>query len=234
MYNVACVKWGDKFNADYVNKLYAGVKRNTTLPFNFYCFTENPEGLHPKIIPVELKHPEVPGWWQKLYLFSDDLPDNAPKGRMLFIDLDTLIVGNIDHYIKQNEGFVVLQDLWARKDNVGSAIMSFEVGKHTHIWDTFIKDPDAAIKSLHPHGDQKWVQRQQPQRLYWQNMYPNQIVSFKSHCRNGVPSAAKIICYHGKPSIVESITVTTKVQGFVIKPTPWVEKYWNLEGIDDD
>jgi len=234
MYNVACVKWGTKFDADYVNKLYAGVKRNTTLPFIFYCFTENQEGLHHDIVPVELLHPEIEGWWQKLYLFSGNLPDNAPKGRVLFIDLDTLVVSNIDHYLKQNNGFVVLQDLWAKRDNVGSALMSFEMGKHTQIWDTFIKDPAAAIKSLHPHGDQKWIQKHQKERLYWQNMYQQQVVSFKSNCRAGVPRNAKIICYHGKPSIVESITTTTRVQGFVIPPTPWVKKYWNLEGIDND
>ena len=228
MYNVACLKWGDKFDADYVNKLYWGVKRNTTVPIKFYCFTENPEGLHPDIIPHQLMYPNIEGWWQKLWLFSDDFDGHGPEGRMLFIDLDTLITGNIDHYVTQSEGFVVLRDLWAGGINVGSAVMSFEVGKHKQIWETFAEDPSGAIKSLHPHGDQKWVQRHEPNRTYWQDLYQNEILSFKSHCRRGLPANGRIVCYHGKPSIVESLTTTTRVQGFVIPPTPWVADYWKV------
>ena len=104
--------------------------------------------------------------------------------------------------------------------------MSFEVGKHKQIWDTFAKDPNGAIQSLRPHGDQKWVQRHEQNRTYWQDLFPNEILSFKSHCRNGLPKNARLVCYHGKPSIVESITTTTKVQKFTIRPTPWVKEYW--------
>ena len=104
--------------------------------------------------------------------------------------------------------------------------MSFEAGKHKQIWDTFITNPEAAIKSLHPHGDQKWIQRHQETRKYWQLMWANEILSFKSGCRSGLPKAAKIICFHGLPSIPEAINTTTKVQRFVIPPTPWVKEYW--------
>lgn len=224
MYNVACIKWGTKFTPEYVNRLFYGVRRNANVPFAFHCFTDNDAGIDSKIQTHPLPHKNVEGWWQKLYLFSDEIPI---EGRVLFLDLDTLVVDNIDHFITHNKGFTVMRDLWRRgRDDVGSAVMSFEIGKHTHIWNTFIENPVAAVKSLHPHGDQKWIQRHQTERNYWQDKYPNQIVSFKSHCRQGVPSHARLICYHGKPSIIESITTTTRVQGFVIKPTPWVNKYW--------
>ena len=223
MYNVVCLKHGTKYDADYVNKLFAGVKRNSTVDFLFHCFTDNPEGLRSEVIPHPLPHKNVEGWWQKLYLFSDKVDI---EGRMLFLDLDTLITGNIDKYITQDTGFVVLRDLWARGNNVGSAIMSFEAGKHKQIWDTFVADPTAAMKSLHPHGDQKWVQKQQPQRIYWQDLMANEIMSFKSNCRGGLPKTAKIVCFHGLPSIPDSINKTTRVQRFVIPPTPWVADYW--------
>lgn len=44
--NVLCVKWGSRYPADYVNKLYAGIKRNTTWDITFYCFTQDPTGLN--------------------------------------------------------------------------------------------------------------------------------------------------------------------------------------------
>jgi len=231
MYNIICLKHGTKFNADYVNKLFNGVRRNTTLPFTFHCFTEDPNGLDYNIKVHPLPDKKIEGWWYKLYLLSDEIDIT---GRVLYIDLDTLITGNIDHYISQDEGFVVLQDLWAKKDNVGSALMSYEVGKHKHIWETFIKDPIGEMRKIHPHGDQKIIQKYQKERKYWQYIFKNEIVSFKSECRNGLPNGARIVCYHGKPSIKESINTTTRVQRFTIMPQNWPELYWYIDGKKED
>jgi len=228
MYNVICLKHGTKYDSDYVNKLYFGMKRNTTVDFLFHCFTDDNDGIHEDIIPHPLPYKNVEGWWQKLYLFSDEI---NIEGRILFLDLDTLITGNIDKYITHNDGFVTLRDFWAKGDNVGSAILSYEVGKHKKIWDTFIIDPQKAITELAPHGDQKWIQKHHRanERTYWQDLFPNEVLSFKTHCRGGVPPDGKIICFHGKPSIPESINTITRVQGFVIPPTKWVEEYWKNE-----
>ena len=43
--NVICIKWGDKFGADYVNRLYKMVEKNLTLPHRFVCFTDNSDGI---------------------------------------------------------------------------------------------------------------------------------------------------------------------------------------------
>ena len=43
--NVICLKWGDRYPAFYVNRLYDGVRRNISRPFRFVCFTNEPEGL---------------------------------------------------------------------------------------------------------------------------------------------------------------------------------------------
>ncbi len=227
MHNVICLKHGTKFSSDYVNKLYCGVKRNTTLDFTFHCFTETPEGLDPAIkIHALPKIDNVEGWWYKLYLLSDKIDI---EGRVLYIDLDTLITGNIDHYIGYNEGFVVLQDLWAKGNNVGSALMSFEVGKHKHVWETFAKDPAGEKRKIHPHGDQRVIQNYQKDRLYWQRLFPKEVVSFKSECNPLPPQGALIVCFHGKPSIVDAINTTTKVQRFTIGPVKWPLDYWFID-----
>jgi len=230
------LKYGTLYDSSYVNRLYSGVKRNTTVPFKFHCFTDDPTGINSDVEIHDLPH-DLPGvgWWQKLYLFSNEMPI---QGRIFYIDLDTLITGNIDEIISHNTGFTVLHDFFLirtpmRQDKwglgseaVGSGVLSWEAGKHTQIWDEFIRKPQQAVASLHPHGDQKWIQMHQKDRLYFQDLFPNQLVSFKVHCRNGLPSKARIVCYHGKPSIPESITTTTKVQGYVIPPTEWVKEFW--------
>ena len=43
--NVLCLKWGDRYPAFYVNRLYAAVKRNLRRPFRFVCVTDDPTGL---------------------------------------------------------------------------------------------------------------------------------------------------------------------------------------------
>lgn len=238
MINVACLKFGNKYGPIYVNRLFYAVKRNLTLPFNFFCFTEKPGGIHKdvNIIPLPMKN--IDGWWHKLYMFSEN---NPIDGRIFYLDLDTLVTGNLNEIASCAKGFIVLHDFFRirmpnnkdkfgfGRDAVGSGVLSWESGKHTHIWETFAKNPKKAVQSLHPHGDQKWIERHQKERLYWQDLFPNQVVSFKVHCRSGLPKNARIVCYHGKPGIEESINSTTKVQGYNIKPTNWVKKYWKDE-----
>lgn len=228
MINIVCLKWGTKYGSEYVNRLYAGVKRHTTIPFNFHCFTEKPDDINSEVIIHPLLDNKIDGWWNKLYLFSNEIDIT---GRIFFIDLDTLIVGNIDEIMKHNKDFVVLRDFYkAERDikatNIGSGLMSFEAHKYCSIWDTFIKDPQKIIKSMRPFGDQNWIQKQNIQHARWQDLFPEQVVSFKVHCANGLPNNARIICYHGAPSIPESIVKTTVAQQRTFKPAPWVADHW--------
>ena len=93
--NIICLKAGTAYGPDYVNILFDMVKRNLTdgFPGQFHCITDDPTGLAEgiKIIPLP---EDLETWWGKLYMFKKGLfPDGD---RCLFMDLDTLIVGNID------------------------------------------------------------------------------------------------------------------------------------------
>jgi hypothetical protein len=234
--NIVCLKWGIKYGPEYVNKLYAGIKRNTSLSFNLHCFTDDSSGLNSNIISHPLPYKKLDGWWNKLYLFSKEIPIT---GRILYIDLDTLITGNIDNILIHNDGFVVLRDfltgIWpsiTTNDSVGSGLISYESHKHSYIWEEFLKNPEKIIQSIKPNGDQVWIQKMQSERLYWQDLFQNQIVSFKVHCNKGLSNDARIVCYHGKPSIPDSINKVTPVHRILkdkigdIQPASWVEQYW--------
>ena len=225
MINIISLKWGTKFSPDYVNRLYKGFKRNTTIPFTFHCVTENPKGIVNGVTIHKLPNTGLEIWWNKLWLFSKEFP---LEGRVVFVDLDTLIVGNVDDIISHDNGFTIVRDFYHAKrkpsaPNAQSCIMSFEAHKHHYIWDDFIKNPSKNMKK--GHGDQGWIQFKQRKFLYYQDLFPNQIVSFKLHCKNGPPNNARIICYHGKPSIEDSISKTTRAQG-IFKPAPWVKDHW--------
>jgi|TARA_R110000772_G_scaffold194770_1_gene305514 hypothetical protein len=99
-YNVICVKWGDKFSPEHVNRLYRMAKKNISLPFNFYCWTEDTAGLYDEINIVPLDETlDLKAWWWKLTLFKK----NNLKGINLFLDLDVVIQNNIDHLFNKVE-----------------------------------------------------------------------------------------------------------------------------------
>ena len=39
MFNVVCVRWGNKYN-EYTEKLREQVTKKCSVPFNFYCLTD--------------------------------------------------------------------------------------------------------------------------------------------------------------------------------------------------
>ena len=90
MYNVVCVKFGTKYSADFVNKLYNDIARLTQSDFKFFCYTDDPEGIIPEVnIIPPLGRPTLKGVWNKLRLFDPAMPF---KGKTFFFDLDVKIV----------------------------------------------------------------------------------------------------------------------------------------------
>ena len=236
MINVVCLKWGTKYGSEYVNRLYAGVKRNSTVKFKFWCFTDDKKGIFPEITTVPLKHAnKLDSWWNKLNLFSNEIP--IPKGEWIFyIDLDTLIVDNIDSLLEvRYPRLVVLRDFFqgiAKSANkIGSGLMAWEHGKYENVWTDFIKSPEKHVEAAGTYGDQWWIEQKVKHVTLWQDFFPDQVVSFKVHCRKGIPKKAKIICYHGKPSIPESASQLNEVNKWTIAAQPWVLKHWR-EGVE--
>lgn len=228
MINIICLKWGTKFSPEYVNRLYLGFKRNTTIPFKFHCFTDDPKGLHPEVVAQQLPKTGLTGWWNKLWLFNKDLPIT---GRVVYADLDTLIVRNVDDILSHDQGFAILRDLYTVEKNpktheAQSAFMSFEAHKYSHLWDTFYPRAKQIIAEYKNFGDQVWIYRNEKNLTFYQDLFPKQLVSYKVACLKGLPNEARIVCYHGAPSIQQSITEDITAQGRRCKPAPWVADYW--------
>ena len=109
---VLCIRWGTLYPADYVNVLFNAVSANLSGPFRFVCLTDDGRGLHKEIevfpIPDMGLAPErfARGAWPKLALFKQDL--YGLQGRMLFVDLDTVVNGPIDQFFEANDPFLAI------------------------------------------------------------------------------------------------------------------------------
>lgn len=141
--NFACVYYGDKYQIEYVEKLYNMVQRNTTLEHNFICFTDN------TVIRRRLKHTSIEfrefvrhdfeGWFNKLQLFS---PDSKLDGNTLYMDLDVVIMKNIDDMFTfgKDHNFVGMNDFNPTTGQFNSSIMKFNNNTTSDlIWKEYMK-----------------------------------------------------------------------------------------------
>ena len=99
MFNVVCVKVGTKYKANDVNRLYRMVDLNMDKPFNFYCFTDDEEGL---LLPIKKKRVyDLPlhSYWWKMTIFDKTMWDNNEP--TLYLDLDVIIQNDITYLFEK-------------------------------------------------------------------------------------------------------------------------------------
>lgn len=216
MLNIVCLNAGNYQGrgSDYVTILHDMVTRNLPDGFagKFVCFTDDDAASYPASIDVRpLPNPELTGWWHKLSLFRDGLfPDGD---RIVYLDLDTLIVGPLDEIVAYDGAFAILRDFY-RPDGLQSSVMAWQANTMFPIWEAWIGDGMAEL----PGGDQAVIEK----ALYgapalWQDMFPDEFVSFKQHAVLGIPIGAKVCVFHGEPRPHE----ITK---------DWVPKVWRVGG----
>lgn len=154
---VVCLKWGNKYNIDYVNTLARMVARHTTIPYEFVCFTDNSAGVDANIRTIPLPKLPVNGWWYKPYFFSTQLPIN---GNILYFDLDVIIFDNIDKlFTYQPDKFCIIRDFnrhlrsdWSK---MNSSVFRLVTGMQRQVWEDFQQQDYIATKRM--HGDQDWI-----------------------------------------------------------------------------
>ena len=237
--NIICMKWGDKFPVSYVNKLYAMVERNLTIPFRFVCFTEDEKGIRSEVEIQPLPTMDLPNniperGWKKLSVFAENF--GGLSGTTLFLDLDVVIVDTMDDFFTIPGDFLIAFDSKkARKKEGNSSVFRFEIGKHSQILDYFKKNFEQ-VRSEVRH-EQAYLSREM-NKLGKMQFWPIAWVpSFKYHCAPSwinswvtapsIPKDTKIILFHGLPNPPEAIKGVSGKWYRHIQPSPWIEKYWS-------
>ena len=193
MITIACVlKSGGEYAPRHVYQLQTGFVRHAKVPFNFVCLSDLP-GNGYSVIP--LKH-NWKGWWSKLELFRPGLFD----GPVFFADLDTIVVGNVDELLT-GHCFTVLENFWSTQ-RIGSGLMAWDCDLSA-IYEKFSEAPERYMAegvTTENWGDQGFIRFNSPiEPERFQRKHPGKVVSYKFHCKAGVPPEASIVCFHGKP-----------------------------------
>ena len=235
--NIICMKWGKKFSAAYVNRLYAMVSRNMDSNFRFVCFTEDSVGIRSEVEIQALPELELPPGlpergWRKLTVFKKDF--GGLSGPTLFLDLDVVIVGKLNVFFSQPGDFLIAHDKKNLKKREGnSSVFRFEVGKYPQILDYFEKNSDQ-VKGEVRH-EQAYLSRE-IDKLGKLAFWPDDWVpSFKYKCcpswikswftAPSVPQGARVILFNGLPNPPEAIIGHSGKWYRHIQPSPWIKNY---------
>lgn len=229
---VVCLKWGTKYSAEYVNRLYSMVERNLTLSYEFVCFTEDTTGISNNIRCEPLPTLPVNGWWFKPMFFD---PEFLLEGTVLFLDLDLVIFDNIDKLFTYNsEKFCIIRDFNRASirnfSRMNSSVFRLETGQHRSVYENFIKEPSQISRRF--SGDQDWIFNQiKTNFMFWPDEW---IQSYKWEMR-GRPLMTRD-SVTGKRNFKEQgdpkILTDTSIAVFHGEPNPhnckdpWVIKNW--------
>lgn len=159
----ACVIHSTGYDWVYVERLHNMLQRNIPQGVRMHVYTEPERPVPSHMIRHDLINwPGVSGprrsWWYKLQLFD---PVHH-QGNMLYFDLDTVILQNIDWMLCLDPAY-----LWGIQDfkylqnpgrmTLNSSIMWWHVPTFGDVWHNFCKQDIATVMQRYP-GDQDYIQ----------------------------------------------------------------------------
>jgi hypothetical protein len=235
---VLCMKWGTKYGPEYVNRLYAMVRRHLRGDFRFVCLTDRSEGVRSEVqcLPIpDLALPEgIPErGWKKLTTFSADL--HGLRGTALFLDLDVVIVDDITPFFEMPGDFLIIHD-WKRPWRVtgNSSVYRFELGAHPEVLERFRVEHEQVRARL--RNEQAWlseVLHEQGRLGYWPAAW---CASWKYHCvprwplnylrAPAIPPGARILIFHGVINPPDAIQGHSTHAWRRPRPAPWIAVHW--------
>lgn len=217
----ACVIYGTAYSWNYVERLHSMLQRHITPGVRLHVYTEADRPVPAPMIKHKLELWPITSpkkyWWYKMQLFN---PDHH-AGSLLYFDLDTVIVSNIDWIWQQpTTYFWAIQDfkyLWRPNyAGVNSSVMWWDTQKYKNIWDTFAQQDLVATMQTYP-GDQDYISAVIPQnqRRFFDT---TRVQSWRWQCLDGGYNFRKQ--RHYTPGTGTHITDNTSIMVFHGNPKP--------------
>ena len=158
----ACVIHGDGYDWTYVDRLYSMLSRHITSGIRLHVYTEEHRTVPEPYIKHSLLNWGFSGpktsWWYKMQLFNTEYH----KGPLLYFDLDTVIVDNLDWIPQLPLGnyFWSVRDfkyLWRSANySVNSSVMWWDTQQFGQVWRNFkIQNIDQV--RIKYRGDQDYI-----------------------------------------------------------------------------
>lgn len=236
--NFICMKWGNKYGPEYVNRLYQMIGRNMSREFQLTCFTDSSEGIDDEVnvqplLPLGLPRGLPERGWNKLATLGSNI--GGLRGQVVFLDLDVVITGSLDELFELPGEFYIIRDVKFRRKVIGnSSVYRFTVGRYSEVLQDFIDNFEWVRTNF--RNEQAYLSYA-INKLGELNFWPEAwCPSFKYHCMKPwpmglfkdaeLPKGAKVVVFHGHPLPDEAINGVTTKWIRPVRPTPWVADYW--------
>lgn len=242
---VICMRWGDRYGREYVNRLYAMVRQRVTGPLRFVCLTDQPEGLRPEVEchpcpEIDLPLPYRLYGWRKVSLFAP--PDRlfGLAGDWLYLDLDVVVTGPLDDFFThaRERSFVVMQNWRQRGQGIGNtSVYRFRVGADAYLLVTLLKEQERILRQ-YPNS-QTYISRTVRELAFWPDDW---CLLFKVHCVPAwpvrfwrapvLPPSARVVAFPGSPDPHEAAVGRWPTRRPLdrlykhIRPAPWIGRAW--------
>jgi hypothetical protein len=176
---VLCYLWGNRKYRDYgpehVNVLTSMVRRHLPREHRFVCITDDASGFDANVETIPFTYaawklqgvlsPEgiqYPSCYARLWNFSEEAREILGE-RVLLLDIDVVIKGNINGLVDHDEDFVGWRPntVWGNEQRFAGGAYLLRTGSRTKVWDDFIANPLEAQRRAHAAGyrgsDQAWI-----------------------------------------------------------------------------
>jgi len=233
---VVCWKWGRRYSAGHVNKLYRSLERHLHVPFTMLCLSDRPDYKVKK--PVQV----IPGWpnhwgkhgcWRRLFIFSKQCRSLIGP-RHLSIDLDQVIFDDITPLVDRHEDFVIYKSTnpnWPKHLYSGTMWL-MNTGKLDYVWVEFQKEVKRkrghmgrVLKSLRARGhngtDSAWISYQLgPGVPTWgeEDGIYSFVYDLQGKGKIYPPDNTRIVLFHGRQNDQSNPEYQEKY--------PWIKEHW--------
>ncbi len=249
--NCICLKFGTLYGPEYVNRLFAGLRRNTKSDLRFFCMTDDTRGLDAGIevlaLPQEPYHDRLFGLmkekglrapFQKISLFRPDLIPDL-DGPLLVFDIDIVILGDIDPLRDYAPGKVCMRREWGTRAGFRSlghgSVEKIEPKRHSYLYEFVLTNPEEAVMK-HGASEQNYTSLSAELAGDFEPFPDDWIISFKYDCRPKrpmnlfmepiLPPDAKVVCFHGRPKMEEAVAGYRAGLLHSTRPCRWLRDAW--------
>lgn len=226
------------------------VQRNVEQPVRFVCMTDDATHLRAEIDSLPLPEFPEPAWeyarfcsaWRKLALF--DATNLALHGRILFLDLDVVILRSLEPFFSAPSLFLMLEN-WYQPGKGQASIMCFEGDSMKPLLSHYLNNSEDVLK--HYVTEQEYISQNAAEvigvneSLFFDSRL---CMSFKKHImRHGIqrfskrpyslPPKAHVVVFHGRPNPPDALLgewgkpmPALKRWWKGLQPCPWIADYW--------
>jgi hypothetical protein len=215
MLHICTWLWGGAYGEHYVRKLASAVKRNLRQEHRFIALTDSPRHL-PGIEQAQIKDFDLmgaPGCVVRLRLFDHKWQAELgikPGDRVVNLDLDLVVTGELDPLFDRDEEFVILQGIHTTNPCLlNGSVWMFRAGERSDVWSDFSLEAVRTKTKIHAiPDDQGWMEYKFPHAGAWRNedgIYGFKKVGWPSG--DALPANARIVAFPGwrDPSKFENI-----------------------------